>query len=165
MKSITQFELRNLVHYDPDSGRLTWRVSRGRVRAGDEIKSVNADGYVQIGVCGGRYLAHRAIWLYMTGKWPTNIIDHWDGDRRNNSWINLRNATSITNAQNMRSAHADNRHGLLGVSFIRGRKSRPYRSEIRYQGQQIRLGTFPTAELAHAAYLTKKRQLHEGNTL
>lgn len=163
--ALTQVELHALVHYDPLSGFLTWLVDRGRVRAGDKVKSVNADGYLQVGIYGSRYLVHRVIWLYMTAKWPAHIIDHRDGDRRNNTWLNLREATKITNAQNLRSAHADNRFGLLGVSFIQGRKSRPYRSEIRHQGKQMQLGTFSTAELAHAAYMSKKRELHEGNTL
>lgn len=164
-KPLTVAYLKTLVHYSPASGCLTWLVTRGRVQAGDEVKSVRADGYLQIGIDGKRYMVHRVIWFYMTGKWPDNLIDHRDGDKQNNRWGNLRDATKTTNAQNLQRGHADSKHGLLGVSFIRGRKSRPYRAEIRHEGKPFRIGTFSTAELAHTAYLNAKRQLHEGNTL
>jgi hypothetical protein len=42
----------------------------------------------------------------MTGSWPTNHIDHIDGDPTNNAWINLRD---VTRSQNLRNQHRTRR--------------------------------------------------------
>lgn len=162
---LTQERLKELLHYDPETGVLTWRVKQGRVSPGTVADSPRADGYYQVSVCGKKFMVHRLIWLYQTGHLPDFYIDHINGVKTDNRWSNLRSATAVTNSQNMRRSHVDNKHGYLGVSFIRGRKSKPFRSEIRHNGTQIRLGTFSTPEEAHAAYLEAKRKLHEGNTL
>jgi len=65
------------------------------------------------------------------------------------------------NLQNIRRARSDNRSGLLGVA----RDKTGFRAVIKVAGKQKYLGTFPTPELAHSAYLSAKRLLHEGNTL
>lgn len=127
--------------------------------------SLRNDGYIQVSVDGRRYMAHRLIWFYVTGEWPAQRLDHKDTTRTNNKWLNLRLATAVTNAQNVRRAHRDSTHGFLGVSFIRRRISKPFRSEIRVDGKQMQLGTFATAEEAHQAYVAAKRRYHEGNTL
>lgn len=165
MEQLTQAQACSVLEYDPITGLLTWLETRGQVTAGDVVTSIRADGYIQVGLFGRRYMAHRLAWLMVTGAWPSERIDHFDGVRTNNRFTNLRISNAIANAQNQNTAHADSRYGLLGVSFIRGRKSKPFRAEIRINGAQHRLGTFATAEAAHAAYLDTKRLFHEGNTL
>lgn len=164
--TLTAEEARHRLAYDAETGCLTWvNPASHRVRKGDIVTSVRADGYIQVGIAGRRYMAHRVIWLMVTGSWPTNLVDHKDGDKTNNRWVNLRCATHVLNAQNLRRGHKDSKHGLLGVSFIRGRKKNPFRSELRVDGRSVYLGTFPTPETAHSAYLAAKRQHHRGNTL
>jgi hypothetical protein len=162
---LTVSRARDLFLYDDARGVLVRRVRQGRHQAGSIVTSVRADGYGQVGIDGRRYMTHRVIWLIVAGDWPVNLVDHVNGDRSDNRCANLRLATKTTNAQNLKSGHSDGATGLLGVSFIRGRKSKPFRSEIRVEGDQVYLGTFPTAEAAHEAYLAAKRQLHKGNTL
>ena len=51
--------------------------------------------------------------------------------------------------------------GYLGVQVAGAR----FEACIRHQGRTIHLGTFDTAELAHAAYLARKREIHPFSTL
>jgi len=98
----------------------------------------------------------------MTGAWPAGEIDHRDGAPGNNRWSNLRDIPHRQNIENRRRPNRQNKAGLLGVSSSR---SGLYRARITVSGQCLLLGEFATAELAHAAYIDAKRQLHEGNTL
>ncbi len=166
MTDITAEEVRKRLRYDEETGLLHWvEPLSSRVKVGDPVISIRADGYIQVGICGRRFMAHRVIWLLVTGRWPNGILDHKDGVRTNNRWNNLREVSASGNSQNMRRAHRDTKHGLLGVSFIQNRKSKPFRSEIRVDGKPMRLGTFATPEEAHAAYLNAKRKFHPANTL
>jgi len=52
--------------------------------------SVHSTGYVRIGVDGGKYTAHCLAWLYTHGVWPSDQIDHINGNRSDNRIANLR---------------------------------------------------------------------------
>ena len=97
----TAERVRELLVYNPDTGVFTWRASRSnciaRTRAGS---TVHARGYRLISIDGTKYLAHRLAWLYVTGEWPEEEIDHIDGQTDNNRFINLRPASRVHNAQN-----------------------------------------------------------------
>jgi hypothetical protein len=47
-------------------------------------------------------MAHRLAWLLKTGSWPPRFIDQIDGNRSNNRWNNLREATKAENGRNGR---------------------------------------------------------------
>ena len=76
--------LKELLHYDPDTGVFTRRVSRGPARAGSVAGADTRDGYRKIHLDYKFYLMHRLAWLYTHGEFPTEFIDHIDGDRANN---------------------------------------------------------------------------------
>jgi len=98
----------------------------------------------------------------MTGFWPENQIDHINGARADNRFTNLREATNKENSENIKRARRSNKSTeVLGV-YTRGLK---FRAQITHAGKIQRLGTFKTAEEAHQAYLTAKRDLHLFNTL
>jgi hypothetical protein len=130
-------------------------------RAGDVAGTVNNNGYRLIRVGDGRYRAHRLAWLYTHGAWPTGEIDHINGIRDDNRLANLRDVTVSVNQQNRKRAASNGSTGLLGVSTAKAR----YRAAIALNGRTTYLGSFDTAEEAHAAYVTAKRELHEGCTL
>ena len=155
---LTAERLRELLHYDPQTGDFTWHVERYKVRRGDIAGYKNTSGYLVIGVDRFLYRAHRLAWLYMTGTWPANDIDHKDGTKLNNAFDNLRDVTKSMNSQNTHKANNDSLCGLLGV----GKQGPSWRAQIRVDGKNIRLGHFKTPELAHQAYLQVKRVLHEG---
>ena len=157
---MNQDRLRELLHYDPFTGVFTRRVNRGRYKAGEVAGTVH-HGYVIIGVCRVKYMAHRLAWLYVHGVWPKDEIDHINGMSNDNRIENLREATHIINAQNQRKAQRINKVGFLGVS--------PYFSKFLAQicanGKKHYLGAYSTPDLAHAAYVRAKRLLHPGGTL
>lgn len=159
---LNQDTLRRLLRYDPETGVFTWLVSTGRrCKIGDVAGSVDSHGQRVIGVQGRNYKAHRLAWLYMTGAWPEDQIDHRNGERADNRWANLRDATHSLNQQNQRKARANNRTGLLGVRARQGK----FEAAIGAGGKQKYLGSFSTPEEAHAAYLKAKRCLHAGCTI
>jgi hypothetical protein len=63
--------------------------------------------------------------------------------------------------QNLKQARSDSSSKVLGV-FPNGAG---WMARIKTAGKPKYLGTFPTTELAHSAYLEAKRQLHEGCTI
>jgi hypothetical protein len=147
---ITAERLRELLHYDPETGVFTWRLPRRGVRAGYEAGASRSDGYRRIQVDGRVIYAHRLAWPYMTGEWPDAEIDHINGDPSDNRIVNLRPATRSQNSANGRKP-SDNTSGLKGVSWhARGRK---WRAQIVVNGKCRHLGLFDCPAAAHAAYL------------
>jgi len=164
VSGLTQEQLKQLLHYDPETGVFTWRVDRtGTAKAGMEAGSVHVRGNVRISVNKRYYRANRLAWLYMTGEWPTVEVDHKDTDQTNNRWANLRLATRGQNACN-RKAQKNNTSGFKGVSLYKptGR----WLAQIRIKGQHRHLGYHATPEEAHAAYCKASKELHGefGNT-
>lgn len=140
---------------------MKWIYNRQRPdMVGKRLGSIDDNGYVKVWIDLHQYRVHRLAFLYMTGKIPA-LVDHIDGVGINNKWSNLRAATKITNAQNIKKARVDSSHGFLGVYIQKGK----FISRITVDGKAISLGSYGTPESAHEAYLTAKRKLHEGNTL
>lgn len=160
--AITAERLRELLSYDPETGAFAWIASRGgRIQPGRPAGSFGKHGYMQIEVQRRKYLAHRLAWLYVTGVWPDDEIDHIDTNKANNAFGNLRASGRVANCQNHRVARRDNKSGYLGVS----KKKNRWVSVIHIGGKQMHLGYFNSAEEASAAYVAAKRHVHQGNTL
>jgi hypothetical protein len=166
MPELSVERVRELLNYDPETGVFTWRVRRaGPAKAGSRAGSRNSNGYIKIAVDGQTYAAHRLAIFYTTGTWPAADVDHRNGARDDNRLDELRGGTRSFNMQNQRAARSNNSTGLLGVNR-HGAGGNRFRARIRApDGKLLSLGTFDTAEAAHAAYLDAKRRLHEGCTL
>ena len=166
---LTQDRLRELLHYDPDTGVFTWLVNRPchRGRIGDVAGAKNAShGYLSIGIDGQQWLAHRLAWLYVTGEQPPSLIDHKDRDKTNCRWSNLRPSSKVHNAQNTSQPHRGNSSGFLGVHAYPKNSRKPWVASIKpANAKRVHLGYFKTPEEAHAAYLEAKRRLHAGCTI
>ncbi len=151
--------LRELLHYDPETGEFTWLDDRRCGRKGRIAGAPKSPGYIQIMINGKVYLAHRLAWLYSHEKWPENMIDHIDGNKSNNRLSNLRDVTPNMNMQNQSRPHVRNKTGFLGVHKIGGM----FQASIHTGGKGFYLGRFTTPEEAQAAYQESKKLLHEGN--
>lgn len=169
-RQLTAAEVRALLHYDPNTGVFAWRMPKPACRfapareAGAVAGGLDrTTGYMQLQLLGKRRLCHRLAWLYMTGKEPEHEVDHINGTRSDNRWVNLRDVPKSTNTQNQRAARADSASRLQGVQFCK--KTGKFRSRITVNKQVVRLGYFSSAAEAHADYLAAKRQHHAGCTI
>jgi hypothetical protein len=159
---LTQEHLKELLLYNPQTGVFTWRVHRGgKATAGSVAGSKDTHGYVQILVHKHPHRAHRLAWLYMTGDWPKDSIDHRNRIRSDNRWANLRDVTPAINAEN--TSVARSRVGrMLGTMYHSHLKLNPWEARITVKGRREYLGHYKTVEEAHAAYMEAKIKFHEG---
>jgi hypothetical protein len=160
---LTAERVRSALFYEPETGSFTWLVSTSnRVKVGAVAGNISPFGYLYISLDGHRYKAHRLAFLYMHGVWPTNHIDHLDGNPANNRIENLRDVSHSVNMQNIRKAKSSNKStGMLG-SYRIGKR---FQAKIVIDGKVRHIGMFDTPELAHAAYLAAKRLHHHGCTI
>ena len=146
--------LRSVVSYDPSTGVFTW-LPRDENKwwnanyAGKRAGSLDRKGYLRILYNYRPYLAHRLAFLYMTGSFPKDAVDHRDGDRANNRWSNLRPATETENHRN-RKRSIRNSTGFKGVSWCNTKKR--FRAAIKDDDKARHLGYFRAAEEAAEAY-------------
>jgi hypothetical protein len=155
---LSEERLREILHYDPETGEFRWLERLGySIRVGDIAGCLNkVTGYRVITVCGRTYKAHQLAWLYMTGTWVRPTIDHRDLDRANNRWSNLRRATMSANGANRRRL-PNNTSGFKGVH--QDRQSGRWVARVRKDGQTHYLGRFATAQAAHEAYVAGAKRL------
>lgn len=160
---LTAEVLRGLIRYDPITGRFTWSETHpSHFVAGHRAGKLRADGYRLIKIDYRLYREHRLAWLYVHGQWPVQQLDHINGQRDDNRLANLREVSATENTQNRRKAGRRTSTGLLGAAPTSHGK---FGAKIMARGVVQHLGTFETAEAAHAAYVTAKRQLHPSCTI
>lgn len=168
--NLTAERLREVLHYDPDTGVFTWRsdLKTGYNnnallhKAGDIAGCKDNIGRFKISIDSCNYYSHRLAWLYIIGEWPTNSIDHINGNNGDNRFCNLRDVLPRINSQNLRKPTKANTSGYLGVT--RHKKTR-WRAVIRLPNGTRLYSYHDTAEAAYAAYLAAKRKYHDGNTI
>jgi len=136
---ITQIELKEQVAYNPITGVFTRKIALcNKVKVGDVAGFAHKENsYIHIRVKKKKYKAHRLAWLYMTGKWPKNQIDHKNHIRDDNRWINLREATYQENNKNI-SLRKDNISGVNGVFWNKALGK--WQSQVRVNSKAIHLG-------------------------
>lgn len=143
--------LRETLSYDPETGIFRWltRASKNTI-VGSVAGTVLSNGYRMIRLLGKQpFLAHRLAYLYMTGEWPPEEIDHVDGDPSNNRWVNLRVADRTENCRNT-CTPSHNTSGNKGVCWDKRRQK--WRAYIVVAGKQRSLGSFTHKHDAAAAY-------------
>lgn len=150
----TQAELHEEMRYDPETGQFWWK-KQGKTKRRQLEKPIGTlahNGYLTVRLKDYKcYGLHRIAFLYMTGSMPTEWVDHINGERSDNRWCNLRAATSSENKQNLAPTK------LMGA-FKRG--GNKWYSSITVNGVTHKLGSFNSAEEAHAAYLAAKEIYH-----
>ena len=104
---LTQDYLQTILNYDSITGVLTW-LDRDSYwwthnRTGTRAGTLTHHGYrqIQLGRNGVKkaYKEHRLIWLYMTGVWPVDTIDHINHIRCDNRWCNLQELSRADNSR------------------------------------------------------------------
>ena len=127
------------------------------------MKSVTTRrGYKQIGLCedgkGGRQnfiTIHRLVGIHFIPN-PENkkCIDHKDGDKLNNSIVNLR---WVSHHENMLNVHNIGKY-KKGVHF--NKKNKKFVAQIHLNGKRKHLGCFETEDEAHEVYKAKFLEVH-----
>jgi hypothetical protein len=125
-----------------------WTGTFIRRSSGVVAGSTNTAGHIQINVGRQLFVAHRLAWLFVHGEWPTNDLDHINGNKSDNRMTNLRLAAPFQNCRN-RKMQCTSKTGFKGVGKIGSR----FRARIKVNGREIHLGLFKTAEEAHATYV------------
>lgn len=149
--------LREVVSYCPDSGCMIWRVPLSRnSKVGHEVGSIGAKGYRMVGIDHRYYLVHRLAWLYHFGCWPSEFIDHINGDKSDNRIANLRAATNSQNLRNMPLTKR-NKSGVKGVCWHA--KRRRWVAEIRVDTKLKHIGYFSDLNEAARAYENVAREV------
>lgn len=160
---LTAEQLRAAMDYNPRTGKFTWRYRQGlrpcvnSARAGTTAGTVQARGYIVIGINGRARLAHRLAFLYMTNSWPPAHVDHINGNRRDNRWVNLRPVTQAENNLN-KQAPTHSKTGVKGIHWHKA--ARKWQAQIVKDGTTHYLGLFHTFEDAQAARITAATRIH-----
>ena len=108
---ITQEYLKSILHYNQNNGAFHWIA----VNFDNQVKkymvagSFHKQGHLIICIDGTQYHAHRLAHFYMTGAMPDKYIDHINGIRHDNRWINLRHVTPEINSKNAKK-RKDNKY-------------------------------------------------------
>ena len=113
--------IKELLHYEPNTGIFTWLKHRGgKTKKGSIAGSLHKCGYMVIRINVKHYYAHRVAWIYVHGSIPEHVlIDHINGKRNDNRIENLRLATYQQNNENRGIKHTPSRLQL----FLKNREN------------------------------------------
>lgn len=146
VNGITPNTFTAVLAFDASTGCFRWlKGINSRAPVGSIAGRKSKSGYVEIGLCGKKYGAHRLAFYFTHGRWPEGEVDHINGDKSDNRPCNLRDASRSQNMANT-GLRRDNTSGHRGVSFDARRQR--WRAII----QRRHLGYFHTYEGAAAAY-------------
>lgn len=151
-------QLRQLLMLDAETGKLFWlprpksmfsaspkylhRVCslwNGNFANKEAFTALSEDGYRIGAVLGIGVLGHRVVWALHCGEWPTERLDHRNGDPSDNRPQNLREVTQSENCRN-RSMQSNNTSGVTGVYHCITHKK--WKAYISDGTRQKNLGTF-----------------------
>jgi hypothetical protein len=158
---LTQAHLKTLLHYNPETGVLTWLPREGSNSfnsrcAGKIAGSICPTGYLMIRIYNVQTSAHRLAYLFMEGRLP-KCIDHKNGNKSDNSWLNLRECTYSENLRNT-GKKSHNTSGYKGV--IWHKRCGKWHSRVGFNRKKHHIGYFNTPEEAARAYDKKAIELH-----
>lgn len=163
--------LHALLAHDPVSGTLLWKhrpielfvnlhaysVWNTRYSNKRALYCLNRDGRAHGKLLGKYVYRSRVIWAMEFGSWPSGVIDHIDGNRSNDSIVNLRDCDTKTNSRNLKTP-THNKSGHIGV-FWNTQKAK-WAVTIKVNRRNIHLGFFDDFSLACAA--RKMSEKHYG---
>lgn len=131
--------------YDAESGDFTWAIKIARKIVPGQVAGTLSKkyGYWIVRIDAELHPVSRVIWLMKTGRWPVFSVDHINGDRADNRWANLREASAAENQRNRRGLNA-----LKGVSH----KSGKWVASLQKGKRRYYLGRHSSALSAARAY-------------
>ncbi len=139
--------------YDPITGLLTALSGK---KKGQVVGSKNAIGYLTVNLYNTAQLVHRIGWLIHFGALPDDgmVIDHKNGDQKDNRLTNLRVCRHAQNIQNHK-LNVRNTSGVTGV--CKNNRRGGWDASIAVFGKSIYLGTF--SEFQEAVRVRKNAEI------
>lgn len=163
--------LRQLLRYEPDTGKLFWKerprsmfpsrwsylVWNKRYAGQEALAFVGAGGYKtgRIFKCG--VSAHRAAWAIQYGEWPLGLLDHANRDKLDNRLENLRLCTARENSAN-KSKRKNASSKYLGVSF--NKRVGKWSASMSIGSKKKHLGFYTEEPMAAIAYDQAAMKIH-----
>jgi hypothetical protein len=137
----TLSEVSEWLDYDPATGVLRWKKSRGPRAAGAVAGCVGSKGYLYVRILGHAFGVHQVAWLFKTGDWQPlgTVVDHRNENILDNRADNLRIATPAQNQWNSTKVP------MRGVNRLPSGK---WKATITYYKRLIFLGSYPTKDIA-----------------
>lgn len=168
---VTPEQLRELLDYSPDDGRLFWRwrpiglfpneraqkVWNTRYAGAEAFTKEDDLGYRRGCIFGADHFAHRVAWAWMTGEWPTTKLDHIDRAPSNNRFQNLRAVSDKQSALN-RAGRSGTASRFKGVHWFK--PSRKWAARLRSDGRLVFCKYFDSEEDAARAYDAAARRIN-----
>lgn len=163
----SQEVLRQLLRYDPETGKLFWlhrdvslfedgewnpahrkAASWNAKNAEKEALTCRRpEGYFHGAIYGKIYVAHRVIWKIVYGDDP-EFVDHINGNTSDNRIANLRSVSKRENSLNQKWSGRGS-SGVLGVNWHR--RLGKWHAKIGVNGKTCHLGYYSNIEDATAA--------------
>jgi hypothetical protein len=146
---LAQKQLKEVVNYNPDTGKFTWIKPPPHIKVGSEAGSLDlGHGYIRIRIARIIYYAHRLAWLYVYGNYPKGQIDHVNRRGWDNRISNLREADNNLQQRN-RGRRSDNSSGYKGVYLDKRRGT--WTAMLTVNTKKVYVGCFHTKEEAAEA--------------
>lgn len=179
-EDITVDLLRQLLRYEPETGKLFWRHRspgmftptnnktaeqlcrwwNGRFAGQEALTATGPENCRQGRVLSTPVYAHQVAWAMQTGAWPAHEVDHEDGDRSNNRFRNLRDVTHAENMKNKRLYK--NGNGVIhGVAKHKTRGT--WQAYITIDGKRQYIGTYACWGQAVNARKLYERDFHSNH--
>jgi hypothetical protein len=151
---LTQEQLKQMLSYDPDTGKFTrlmarWSRDVGKIENSIRIGRCDKQ-YVTICLNKMQYLAHQLVFLYMTGEFPPDglEVDHINQNSLDNRYDNLRLVTHEENMKN-KLLYKRNTSGVSGVHFCNTHKK--WVARLGGSKSRVSAGSYRNIEDAIAA--------------
>lgn len=170
VRKIDATYVRECLIYDPETGELTWKerpkwhfsshAERDRWNgrfSGCVAGRIGKIGYLTVNFSNRVYPAHRLAWVVKTGAWPKDYIDHVNGVKSDNRFVNLREATVSENVRNS-VMPKNNTSGIKGVSW--SERSKKWVVYLQTEGKNKQLGYFKNKADAEEVVRAAREKAH-----
>lgn len=147
--------IKDVLRYEPDTGKFFWIKRQGsHGNPNEEAGYIKKDGYRVIEYNYQTWKASRLAWYFIYGYMPIKYVDHINGNRDDNSKINLRGADVRQNGQNRK----EHRAGRLVGAYRRGNR---WSAQMQINNKKVWLGTFNSEKEASDKYWEYVSRLKE----